>query len=216
MKMFPGFIRASSRRIAWDRRQMGSGKGFVCNLPDMANKTPGFNLRPPGTLHLDGPPIRAGRLGRMVMPEEFEPKILAYCCQWCSYAAADLAGSMRLQYPPNVRIIRVPCTGRVDILYLLRAIEDGADGVFLSGCLLDDCHYVNGNYKAVKRAEKVKGMLEALGIEPERVEMYFNSSAMAPSSPRPASILPRESARWGRDIPSPKRPPPAPSAVGQR
>ncbi|MBU1276727.1 MAG: hydrogenase iron-sulfur subunit [Proteobacteria bacterium] len=114
------------------------------------------------------------------MSEEFEPKILAYCCQWCSYAAADLAGSMRLQYPPNVRIIRVPCTGRVDMLYLLRAIEDGADGVFLSGCLLDDCHYINGNYKALKRVEQVKGILRALGIEPERVEMYFNSSAMGP------------------------------------
>lgn len=114
------------------------------------------------------------------MSEEFEPKLLAYCCQWCSYAAADLAGSMRLQYPPNVRIIQVPCTGRVDLLYLLRAIEDGADGVFLSGCLLDDCHYVNGNYKAAKRVQKVKGMLEALGIDPGRVEMYFNSSAMGP------------------------------------
>ncbi|BEQ16860.1 hydrogenase iron-sulfur subunit [Desulfoferula mesophila] len=114
------------------------------------------------------------------MSEEFEPRILAYCCQWCSYAAADLAGSMRLQYPPNVRIIQVPCTGRVDLLYLLRALEDGADGVFLSGCLLDDCHYVNGNYKALKRVEKAKEMLEALGIEPERVEMFFNSSAMGP------------------------------------
>jgi F420-non-reducing hydrogenase iron-sulfur subunit len=100
------------------------------------------------------------------MPEEFQPRILAYCCQWCSYAAADLAGSMRLQYPPNVRIIQVPCTGRVDLLYLLRALEDGADGVFLSGCLLDDCHYVNGNYKALKRVEKAKEMLEALDIEP--------------------------------------------------
>ena len=97
------------------------------------------------------------------MSEEFEPKILAYCCQWCSYAAADLAGSMRLQYPPNVRIIRVPCTGRVDTLYMLRAIEDGADGVFLSGCLLDDCHYVNGNYKALKRVEQVKGILRGPG-----------------------------------------------------
>ncbi|MEW5912815.1 MAG: hydrogenase iron-sulfur subunit [Thermodesulfobacteriota bacterium] len=114
------------------------------------------------------------------MTEDFEPKILSYCCQWCSYAAADLAGSMRLQYPAAVRIVRVPCTGRLDILHLLRPFEDGADGVFVSGCLLDDCHYVNGNYKAQRRVKYVKGLLEQLGLEPERLEMYFNSSAMGP------------------------------------
>lgn len=114
------------------------------------------------------------------MPQSFEPRILAYCCQWCSYAAADLAGNMRLQYPPQVRIIRIPCTGRVDSLYMLKAFEDGADGVFLSGCLLDDCHYVNGNYKATRRVAYVKKMLEGLGIDPGRLEMYYNSSAMGP------------------------------------
>lgn len=114
------------------------------------------------------------------MSESFEPKILAYCCQWCSYAAADLAGSMRLQYPPNIRIIRVPCTGRVDMLYMLKAFEDGADGVFLSGCLRGDCHYVNGNYKAQRRVEQGKKILAQIGVEPERLEMFFNSSAMGP------------------------------------
>ncbi|MCF8033752.1 MAG: hydrogenase iron-sulfur subunit [Desulfarculaceae bacterium] len=114
------------------------------------------------------------------MPDNYEPKILAYCCQWCSYAAADLAGSMRLQYPANVRIVRVPCTGRVDLLHMLKAFEDGADGVFLSGCLLDDCHYVNGNYKAQKRVTEGKKILEQIGVEPERLEMFFNSSAMGP------------------------------------
>lgn len=114
------------------------------------------------------------------MPSEFEPKILAFCCQWCSYAAADLASNLRIQYPSNVRIIRVPCTGRVDILHLLRSIKDGTDGVFVSGCMLDDCHYVNGNYKCAWRVELAKNILGQLSIEPERIEMFFNSSAMGP------------------------------------
>lgn len=114
------------------------------------------------------------------MSQTYEPRILAYCCQWCSYAAADLAGSMRLQYPPNVRIIRVPCTGRIDVLHMLRAFEDGADGVFLSGCLLDDCHYKNGNYKATRRVAYAKKLLEQVGIDPARLEMFYNSSAMGP------------------------------------
>ncbi len=115
------------------------------------------------------------------MDGTFEPVILSFCCKWCSYAAADLAGSMRISYPPNVKIVQVPCTGRVDILHLLRAVEDGADGVFLSGCLLGDCHYMSGNYKAQRRVAYARRMLEELGIEPERVEMYFNSSGMGPN-----------------------------------
>lgn len=114
------------------------------------------------------------------MSQEFEPRILAICCQWCSYAAADLAGAMRLQYPSAVRILRVPCTGRVDVLHMLKPFEEGADGVFLSGCLLDDCHYRTGNYKATKRVAYAKGILRQLGIEPERLEMFYNSSAMGP------------------------------------
>ncbi|MBM4286734.1 MAG: hydrogenase iron-sulfur subunit [Deltaproteobacteria bacterium] len=114
------------------------------------------------------------------MAESFEPKIVVFCCQWCSYAAADLAGSMRLQYPPNIRIIKVPCTGRVDILHILKAFEYGADGVFLSGCLLGECHYVEGNYWAVNRVKRVKKILASIGVEPERVEMYFNSAGMGP------------------------------------
>ncbi|MFZ5586224.1 MAG: hydrogenase iron-sulfur subunit [Thermodesulfobacteriota bacterium] len=114
------------------------------------------------------------------MSAEFEPKILAICCQWCSYAAADLAGAMRLQYPASIRILRVPCTGRVDILHLLKPFEDGADGVFLSGCLLDDCHYRTGNFKATRRVAYAKTILQQLGIAPERLEMFYNSSAMGP------------------------------------
>lgn len=114
------------------------------------------------------------------MSEVFEPKILAICCQWCSYAAADLAGAMRLQYPPNVRILMVPCTGRVDILHMLRPLEDGVDGVLLSGCLPGDCHYRDGNLKAAKRVAHVKGVMATLGIDPQRLEMFHNSSAMGP------------------------------------
>jgi F420-non-reducing hydrogenase iron-sulfur subunit len=108
------------------------------------------------------------------------PKILAFCCRWCSYAGADLAGSMRLQYPPEVRILLVPCTGRVDILHLLKAFELGYDAVFVSGCHLGDCHYLAGNKQAVKRVAKLKKELVAMGIEPERLEMFHVSSGEGP------------------------------------
>jgi len=109
----------------------------------------------------------------------FQPRIVAFCCNFCAYAAADLAGSMRLDYPPNARVIRLPCSGKIEILYLLRAIEDGADGVMVMGCLDGDCHFMNGNFRAKKRVAAAKKLLEAVGIEPERVEMYNLSSAMA-------------------------------------
>jgi len=114
------------------------------------------------------------------MEDTFEPVIISFCCQWCSYSAADLAGSMRLQYPTNVKIIKVPCTGRIDIIFLLQALEEGADGVFTSGCLLGDCHYVSGNYRARKRVAYVKDLLAQIGMNPERVEMYHNSAGMGP------------------------------------
>ncbi len=108
------------------------------------------------------------------------PKILGFCCRWCSYAGADLAGSMRLQYPPEIRIMLVPCTGRVDILHVLRAFELGFDAVFVSGCHLGDCHYLAGNHRAVKRVDKVKQDLAVMGIEPERLEMFHVSSGEGP------------------------------------
>lgn len=114
------------------------------------------------------------------MTAEFEPKIVVFCCQWCSYAAADLAGSMRLQYPAHIRIVKVPCTGRVDILHILKALEYGADGVFLSGCLPHECHYLEGNFWALSRVQRVKRILQGIGVAPERVEMYFNSAGMGP------------------------------------
>jgi len=114
------------------------------------------------------------------MNDPFEPIIFVFCCRWCSYAAADLAGSMRIQYPPNVRIIMIPCTGRIDVVHLLHALEKSSDGVFISGCLIGDCHYISGTEKATRRVAYVKKVLEEIGIESERVEIYYNSSAMGP------------------------------------
>jgi len=110
---------------------------------------------------------------------QFEPRIVAFCCNFCAYAAADLAGSMRLNYPPNAKVIRLPCSGKVEILYLLRAIEDGADGVMVIGCMEGDCHFMNGNFRSKKRVAAAKKLIEKAGVEPERLEMYNLSSAMA-------------------------------------
>jgi coenzyme F420-reducing hydrogenase delta subunit len=109
---------------------------------------------------------------------DFEPKIIAYCRNFCAFAAADLAGAMRLQYPANVRIIKLPCTGRIDGIVLLKAFEDGADGVFVAGCLEGECHYLEGNLRAKKKVRYVKRLLGELQIEPERIEMFNLSSAM--------------------------------------
>ena len=118
------------------------------------------------------------------MEKTFEPVIVCFCCHWCSYAAADLAGSMRLQYPANIRIVKVPCTGRIEALFLLKALGNGADGVFVSGCLLGDCHYVSGNHRAAKRVAYVKDLLGQIGVDPDRVELYYNSAAMGPGFAR--------------------------------
>lgn len=108
---------------------------------------------------------------------ERKPIILAFCCHYCAYAAADLAGSMRLKYPADVRVLRLPCTGKVEIDFLMRAFERGADGVVVAGCLEGGCHFQEGNLRARKRTERVKGYLSEIGIEPERLEMFNLSSA---------------------------------------
>jgi F420-non-reducing hydrogenase iron-sulfur subunit len=112
--------------------------------------------------------------------ENFEPIIVAFCCHFCAYTAADLAGTMRLQYPPNVRVIRLPCSGRVDVRMLLEAFEKGADGVYVAGCLEGDCHYLKGNYRAKKRVALAKQLLEEAGVGGDRLEMYNMSAAMGP------------------------------------
>jgi F420-non-reducing hydrogenase iron-sulfur subunit len=106
----------------------------------------------------------------------WEPKVVAFCCHYCAYSAADLAGSMRLEYSPNVRIVRIMCTGKVDALHLLKAFEDGADAVYVAGCEEGSCHYLEGNLRAKKKVAQAKKLLKEVGIEPERLEM-FNISA---------------------------------------
>ena len=110
------------------------------------------------------------------MPE-FKPKIIGFLCNWCAYAGADLAGVSRLQYPPNIEIIRVMCTGRVDPAFILEAFKDGADGVLVAGCHPNDCHYLSGNYKAERRILLLKRVLEQFGIEPERLRLEWVSAS---------------------------------------
>jgi coenzyme F420-reducing hydrogenase delta subunit len=108
---------------------------------------------------------------------DWEPKIVAFLCNWCSYAGADLAGVSRFQYPPNVRVIRVPCSGRVNPLYLVKALQEGADGVLVSGCHPGDCHYISGNLVARRKFALLKNFLEYLGIEPGRVQFSWVSAS---------------------------------------
>ncbi len=103
----------------------------------------------------------------------YDPKIVAFCCNWCSYAGADLAGTTRLQYPPNVRIIRVMCSGRVDPAFVLKAFTLGADGVIVGGCHPADCHYINGNEKTAMRGDFLQSFLEEAGIEPQRFRVEW-------------------------------------------
>ena len=115
--------------------------------------------------------------------ENWKPKIIAIICNWCSYAGADLAGGARIQYPPDIRAVRVMCTGRVDPLFILKAFQDGADGVLVSGCHFGDCHYLEGNYKAAKRMFLLKSVLKNIGLDDKRLRMTFVSAS--------------EGAKWG-------------------
>ncbi len=100
---------------------------------------------------------------------EFEPRIVAFLCNWCSYRGADLAGTSRLHYAPNVRAIRVMCSGSIDPVYVLKALLDGVDGVLIGGCHLGNCHYQNGNYKAMRRVEILKTILSQVGVDEDRI-----------------------------------------------
>ena len=113
----------------------------------------------------------------MECKNEFEPKIVAFLCNWCSYAGADLAGTSRMQYPQNVRIIRVPCSGRVDPLFVVKAFQDGADGVMILGCHPGDCHYQQGNYFAQRRYALMHRLLEFTGIESDRLYIEWVSAS---------------------------------------
>ena len=113
----------------------------------------------------------------------FEPRVLAFVCNWCTYAGADLAGTSRLKYASNVRIIRVPCTGRIDPLFILKAFERGADGVVVSGCHPGDCHYTSGNYHARRRWMVFRELLKFVGFDERRIQFFWVSAA--------------EGAKWG-------------------
>jgi F420-non-reducing hydrogenase iron-sulfur subunit len=111
------------------------------------------------------------------MPEEFEPKIVAFFCNWCTYLAADLAGTSRIQYAANADVVRVMCSGRIDVQFVLNAFARGADGVLIGGCHPGDCHYQEGNYKALRRYKLMKRLLAQVGIAPERLRLEWISAA---------------------------------------
>ena len=108
---------------------------------------------------------------------DFEPNIVAFLCNWCTYAGADLAGTSRMKYPPNVKIIRVMCSGRINPLFIVNALQQGADGVLVGGCHPGDCHYTQGNYFARRRFPLMKNLLEQIGVDPRRVRMSWVSAS---------------------------------------
>ena len=127
----------------------------------------------------------------------YEPKILGFLCDACAYVGADKAGVQRTEYPPNIRIIRLMCSGRLDPMFVLRAFRTGIDGVFIAGCHLGDCHYEAGNYKALKRYTLLKRMLPQFGIDPQRLRLEWVSAAEADKFARDATEFTVEVARLG-------------------
>jgi len=111
------------------------------------------------------------------MTEKFEPTIIGFTCNWCSYRAADLAGTARVKYPPNVRLIRLMCSGRLDPAFVMKALAEGADGVLITGCHPGECHYLEQNYKALRRFLLLRRTLAGMGIEPGRVKLVWASAA---------------------------------------
>jgi len=109
--------------------------------------------------------------------KDFEPNIIGFLCNWCSYAGADLAGTSRMKYPPNIKSIRVMCSGRVDPVFVLEALRKGADGVLVAGCHPGDCHYQSGNYKTNRRIKLLKKFLEEMAIDPKRVRFEYISAS---------------------------------------
>jgi F420-non-reducing hydrogenase iron-sulfur subunit len=111
------------------------------------------------------------------MSETFEPIVIGFTCNWCSYRAADLAGTARVKYPPNIRLIRMMCSGRLDPTFVLKALSSGADGVLITGCHPGECHYIEQNYKALRRYLLLRRVLGGMGIEPGRVKLVWASAA---------------------------------------
>lgn len=113
----------------------------------------------------------------MAGPKDWKPKIVAFLCNWCSYAGADLAGTSRIEYPANVRVIRVPCSGRLNPFFIVAALQHGIDGVLVCGCHPGECHYLSGNYSARRKFSLLKGLLEYVGLEEGRVQFSWVSAA---------------------------------------
>ena len=109
--------------------------------------------------------------------QNWQPKIIGFLCNWCSYTGADLAGTSRLQYPPNIRIIKVMCSGRVNPQFVLKALQEGADGVLVSGCHPGDCHYIEGNYHARRKLSLLRELMEFVNVEPERFQVSWVSAS---------------------------------------
>jgi F420-non-reducing hydrogenase iron-sulfur subunit len=109
--------------------------------------------------------------------DDFEPRIIGFFCNWCTYAGADLAGTSRIQYPPNIRVIRLMCSGALDPVYVIKALLEGADGILIGGCHPGDCHYQSGNYKARRRVAILQSILKQMGFEPERVWLRWISAS---------------------------------------
>lgn len=124
-------------------------------------------------------PTASEHVGLLENEAAFEPRIVAFFCNWCTYLAADLAGTSRLKYAPNARVIRLMCSGRVDPQFVLKAFEQGADGVLIGGCHPGDCHYQEGNYKALRRFKLLRRVVEGMGVEPERLRLEWISASEA-------------------------------------
>jgi F420-non-reducing hydrogenase iron-sulfur subunit len=112
---------------------------------------------------------------------EWNPEIIAFCCNYCAYAAADLAGSKRMQYSPNIRVVHSPCTGKIEMEHLLAAFEKGIDGILVAGCLEGGCHFQEGNLRARRRTDRIREILDEIGVGRERLLMVNLSAAMAPT-----------------------------------
>lgn len=133
----------------------------------------------------------------MAEKDEFEPKIIGFLCNWCTSAAADLAGTSRIQYPANIHPVRVMCSGTVDPVYLIRALLSGADAVMVGGCHPGDCHYVSGNYKARRRIAMLKTIFEALGLDTDRIWARWISASEGPEFARAVTEITEETKKQG-------------------
>ena len=127
----------------------------------------------------------------------FEPKVVAYCCTYCAYTAGDLAGSMRLEYAPNLRVVQILCTGKIDAILLLRAFEDGADAVYVAGCEIGDCHFLEGNLRAIQTVRYTKKLMAEIGLEPERLEFFHISASDGPLFARRADEMTARARKLG-------------------